>query len=102
MMKPVRFIEKETGTEVLVSTPLTWGDEEKVSIVRYPNGAEYHILDRKVSTHFEMVRPQEVFITAFGTNERPTKHQRALDAEAERATEPGALALTAQIAALDA
>ena len=81
MMKPVRFIENETGIEVLVSTPFAWGNSAKTSIVEYPSGAQFTLPDSEVSTHFTMVRPQEVFVSAFGGSqfERPTKQQRALE-----------------------
>ena len=82
MMKPVRFIENETGEEVLISTPFAWGDYPKTSLIEYPSGAVFALPDSEVSRHFTMVRPQEVFVTAFGGSlfERPTKQQRALEA----------------------
>jgi len=89
MMKPVRFTENETGTEVLISTPFAWGDYTKVSIITYPSGRTYALPDSEVSRHFTMVTPQEVFIEAFGAiDDRPTQLQRALEEAAERETGP--------------
>ena len=74
MMRPVRFTENETGTEVLISTPFAWGDYTKVSIIEYPSGRVYTLPDSEVSKHFTMVVLQEVFIEAFGVvDERLTK-----------------------------
>lgn len=77
MSQPIRFTELETGTQVLVSTPFTWGsDVPQFHVVAYPSGREYIVPAEELNKHFAIVSPQEVFLKAWGSiDDRPTKNQ---------------------------
>lgn len=85
MMLNTRFVEKETGVEVLVSTPQEWEGYPVTSLVTYPDGMVYAIPDKDISLYFEIVRPQEVRIVASGGTPlaRPTQRQRQMRERAE-------------------
>lgn len=86
MMLPTKFIERETGLEVLVSTPQEWRGYPLVSLIQYPNGMVYAIPDKDIGLYFEIVRPQNVQIAASGGTpyERPLAKQVAMREQAER------------------
>lgn len=78
----VRFTENATGAEVLVETTFVWGDEDaRQSFVTLPSGRKYALTAAQLNRHFTIVTPQEVFITAFGIDDRPLPAQARLDAE---------------------
>lgn len=88
MSSTVRFTEVETGTEVSVFTPFTWGSDVPLyHVVTYPSGRAYAVTSDQLNKHFTIVTPQEVFIRAYGTTDRPTKEQRKLE-DGEAATLP--------------
>jgi hypothetical protein len=79
MSKPIRFIERETGIEVLVESFFVWEGDRcgKVCAVQYPSGRKYGRSDTELAKDFDIVTPQEVFIEGFGgVDDRPTKLQR--------------------------
>jgi hypothetical protein len=86
MMLNTRFVERDTGVEVLVSTPQQWEGYEVVSLVTYPDGMVYALPDKDISLYFEIVRPQEVRIVAAGAtaSSRPTAAQRSLLEDSKR------------------
>lgn len=85
MQLNTRYIEKETGLEVLLSVPQQWEGYPVVALITYPDGQVYSISDADVGLYFEIVRPQEVRIMAAGGPpfSRPTAHQRALHEQAD-------------------
>lgn len=76
MSSTIRFIENDTGTEVSVETVFAWGPLPMMSIVAYPSGRKYAVTQSVLHKHFSIVTPQEVFIQAYGVDDRPTKRQR--------------------------
>lgn len=75
MSSKARFIEHDTGTEVLVETVFGWGDKPNQSIVEYPSGRRFGVSEELLAMHFSIVTPQEIFFQAYGIDERPTKKQ---------------------------
>ena len=77
MSSTARFIENETGTEVLVETVFAWEPHPLQCVVTYPSGRRYALPETELRRHFSIVTPQEVFVTAYGgIDDRPTKEQR--------------------------
>ena len=83
MTNGTRYIENETGLEVLLDATYQWGvHPPQHFVVRYPDGRVFITPLEAVNRHFTIVTPQEVSIVSFGGNiNRPTKKQRALDEE---------------------
>lgn len=82
MINTARYIENETGTEVLVEDFHPWEPHERYVAVRYPSGRSYALPWATLWKHFTIVSPQEVFVTAFGgIDDRPTAKQRELQYE---------------------
>jgi hypothetical protein len=78
----LRFTENETGMHVLVSTYFVWGDEGmRLHAVQYPSGRTFVVNDALLALHFTIESPQEVFITAFGGDDRPLAAQRAREVQ---------------------
>lgn len=74
-----KFIENETGTEVDVVTFFHWEGYDRISSVRYPSGRTYALPDSELIKYFTIVRPQEVFVEAYGgVDDRPTADQLKL------------------------
>ena len=74
-----RFIETETGTEVLVDGVFGWAPlDHAVMVVTYPSGRRFAVAEREFARHFTIVTPQEIFFEAYGIGDRPTPKQRAL------------------------
>lgn len=71
-----RFIENETGTQVLVDAVGSWDSEEATLIVTYPSGRKYAVGSADFGKHFAIISPQEVFVDAIALDDRPTKKQR--------------------------
>lgn len=80
MQLNTRYIEKETGIEVLLSVPQQWEGYPLVALITYPDGQVYSLPDADVGLYFEIVRPQEVRIVASGGPPfgRPTPRQQQL------------------------
>lgn len=77
MSSKARFIEIETGTEVVVETVFAWDPHPLTCIVQYPSGRRYSLPESELNKHFAIVTPQEVFLTAYGgVDDRPTPKQR--------------------------
>lgn len=76
---PTKFVENETGIEVEVVSFFHWEGYERICSITYPSGRAYAMPDAEMIKYFTIVRPQEVFMEAFGgIDERPTKEQAAL------------------------
>lgn len=89
MINTARYIENETGTEVLVEDFHPWEPHERYVAVRYPSGRSYALPWATLWKHFTIVSPQEVFVTAFGgIDDRPTAKQRELGAAPSQPIEP--------------
>lgn len=79
MSSTARFIENETGTEVLVETVFAWEPHPLTCVVQYPSGRRYSLPESELSKHFTIVSPQEIFVQAYGgVDDRPTKKQREI------------------------
>lgn len=79
MSATTRFTENETGVEVSVFTPFPWGNSPAVHTVKYPSGRVYAVSEELLNRHFSIITPQEVFLNAYGVDDRPTKKQTELD-----------------------
>jgi hypothetical protein len=76
---PTKFVENETGIEVDVVSFFHWNGYERICSITYPSGRTYAMPDAEMIKYFTIVRPQEVFIEAFGgIDERPTVKQAVL------------------------
>lgn len=86
MQLNTRYIEKETGLEVLLSVPQQWEGYPTIALITYPDGQVYAIPDADVNLYFEIVRPQEVRIVAAGGPPfgRPLPRQSALREQSEK------------------
>lgn len=84
MQLNTRYIEKETGIEVLLSVPQQWEGYPLVALITYPDGQVYALPDADVGLYFEIVRPQAVRIVASGGPpfSRPSPRQNALREQA--------------------
>lgn len=81
-MNGARFTENETGQEVTVDGVFGWPPlGHAVMIVAYPSGRKFAVCEHEFALHFTIVSPQEVFISAFGIDDRPTKKQIELQKE---------------------
>jgi hypothetical protein len=77
MSPRARFIETETGTEVMVETVFAWEPHPMQCIVQYPSGRRYALPESELNKHFTIVTPQEIFMEAYGgVHDRPTAKQR--------------------------
>lgn len=78
-MNGARFIERETQVEVTITCHPIWEPYPMVAIVTYPSGRTYGIPADDIGKYFDIVTPQEVFITARGGDgfDRPTPLQKA-------------------------
>lgn len=81
MSSVARFTENETGIEVSVETVFAWVPFPMQCIVTYPSGRKYALPETELRKHFAIVTPQEVFVKAFGLDDRPTEQQRKIGIE---------------------
>lgn len=76
MSSVARFTENETGTEVSVETVFAWEPHPLTCVITYPSGRKYSLPESELNKHFTIITPQEVFMQAYGVDDRPTKKQR--------------------------
>lgn len=79
MSSTARFTERETGIVVSVETVFPWEPYPRTSIITYPSGRKYAMPSDELGKFFDVIAPQEIFISAFGgVDDRPTPQQSAL------------------------
>lgn len=90
MSSTARFTERETGVEVSVETVFAWKPYPQTSVITYPSGRKFAMPSDDLGKHFDIVSPQEIFMTAYGgVDERPTKKQAEVQSTpAPQPTEP--------------
>lgn len=75
-----RYIETETGTEVTIFAPYTWGSAVQTHfVVRYPSGREYVVTREQCDMHFALIPDQTIAITSLVVDQRPTRAQRLIE-----------------------
>lgn len=92
-MMRARFVENETGVEVVAELVYAWGEDgPRAVIVDFPElsqgvpGRRYGILRETFDRHFSMCPNQVIEARAIGNDwqQRPTKLQRELDEAAQQ------------------
>jgi hypothetical protein len=75
-----RYTEIETGAEITIFAPYTWGSAVQTHYVaRYPSGREYVVTREQVDAHFELIPGQTVSITSLVVDQRPTRAQMLIE-----------------------